>query len=248
MITRSEYTQTDPVLSTPVPQPVKAFTDAGTQVELISESPGGGNPGPSGHSSHVKVEKKKNPKGIYPVSRPDDCNKFDNKFDKKKQESEENINTDSKPKKLTLYEQVYPSDEESPNDPPFSPSAVNDDDDGDEEYKCDMTDNAGSSSDYTDYELHSEEHPERKFLVFESCLKLLLKLCSKCGGTIFESTETTSGSMFSVKMLCVNNHLISWNSQPLIKILQQVIYYPQLPFCLVAILFLILPSLHPFLI
>ena len=90
-------------------------------------------------------------------------------------------------------------------------------DDDDEEYKCEMTDNAGSSSDDTDYELDSEEHPERKFLVFESCLKLLLQFCSKCGGTIFESTKTTSGSMFSVKMLCVNNHLTSWNSQPLIK-------------------------------
>ena len=92
-----------------------------------------------------------------------------------------------------------------------------DDDDDDEEYKCEMTDNVDSSSDDTDYELDSEEHPERKFLVFEPCLKLLLKFCSKCGGTITESTETTSGSIFSVKMLCVNNHLTSWNSQPLIK-------------------------------
>ena len=215
VITRSQYTQTDPVVSPPVPHPVKTFTDAGTQVDLVSEGPGGANPGPSGHSktsSHVKDEKKENSRGTYPVSQPADCNKFG----KKKQESEENINTDSKRKKLTLYEQVYPSDEESPNDPPLSLSAVNDDDD-DEEYKCDMTDNAGSSSDDTDFEFDSEEHPERKFLVFESCLKLLLKFCSKCGGTIFESTETTCGSMFSVKMLCVNNHLTSWNSQPLIK-------------------------------
>ena len=59
VITRSEYTQTDPVVSTPVPQPVKTFTNAGTQVELISESPDGANPGPSGHSSHLKDEKKK---------------------------------------------------------------------------------------------------------------------------------------------------------------------------------------------
>ena len=191
---------------------IKTFTDAGTQVEIISESPDGANPGPSGHSSHVKDEKKKNSGGSYPVSRPFACDKLD----KKKQESEENINTDSKPKKLTLFEQVYPSGEESPNDPPLSPLAVNDDDD-DEEYKCEMTDNAGSSSDDTDYELDSEEQPERKFLVFESCLKLLLNFCSKCGGTIFKSTETTSGSMFSVKMLCVNNHLTCWNSQPLIK-------------------------------
>ena len=201
VITRSEYTQTDPELSTPVPQPVKTFADAGTQVELISDPPGGANPGPSGHSSLVNQ-----------ASRAADCNKFD----KEKQEPEENISTDSKSKKLTLFEQVYPSDEESPNDPPFFPLAVNDDDD-DEEYKCEMTDNAGSSSDDTDYELDSEQHPERKFLVFESCLKLLLQFCSKFGGTIFESTETTSGSMFSVQMLCVNNHLTSWNPQPLIK-------------------------------
>ena len=212
VITRSEYTQTDPVVSTPVPQPVKTFTNAGTQVELISESPDGANPGPSGHSSHVKDEKKKKTGGIYPGSRPIDGDKSD----EKKQESEQNINTDSKRKKLTLFEQVYPSDEESPNAPPLSPLDVYDNDD-DEEYKCEMTDNAGSSSDDTDYELDSEENPERKFLVFESCLKLLLKVCSKCGGTIFESTETTSGSMFSVKMLCVNNHLTCWNSQPLIK-------------------------------
>ena len=215
VITRSEYTQTDPVIATPVPQPVKTFTDAGTQVDIIRESPDGANPGPSGHSSHVKDEKKKNSGGIYPGFRSVNCDKFD----KKKQKSEENINTDSKPKKLTLFEQVYPSDEESPVDPPSSPLAVDDDDDDDddEEYKCEMTDNVDSSSDDTDYELDSEEHPERKFLVFESCLKLLLKFCSKCGGTIIESTETTSGSMFSVKMLCVNNHLTSWNSQPLIK-------------------------------
>ena len=212
VITRSEYTQTDPVVSTPVPQPVKTFTNAGTQVELIRESPDGANPGPSGHSSHVKDEKKKKTGGIYPGSRPIDGDKSD----EKKQESEQNINTDSKRKKLTLFEQVYRSDEESANAPPLSPLAVYDNDD-DEEYKCEMTDNAGSSSDDTDYELDSKENPERKFLVFESCLKLLLKVCSKCGGTIFESTETTSGSMFSVKMLCVNNHLTCWNSQPLIK-------------------------------
>ena len=60
MITPSEYTQMGPVVSTPVPQPVKTFTNAETQVELISESPDGDNPGPSSHSSHVKDEKKKN--------------------------------------------------------------------------------------------------------------------------------------------------------------------------------------------
>ena len=158
--------------------------------------------------------KRKNSGGIYPGSLPVNCDKFD----KMKQESAEN--TDSKPKKLTLFEEVYPWHEESPNDPPLSPLAVDDDDDDDdddeeEKYNCEMTDNAGSSSDDTDY----EEHPEQKFLVFESCLKLLVKFCSKRGGTISQSTETTSGSMFSVKMLCFNSHLTCLNSQPLIKIL-----------------------------
>jgi len=65
VITRSEYTQTDPVVLTPVPQPVKTFTDAGTEVEIIRESPDRTNPGPSGHRSHVKDEKEKISKGIY---------------------------------------------------------------------------------------------------------------------------------------------------------------------------------------
>lgn len=68
MITRSQYTQTDPVVSTPVPQSVKTFSNSGTQVEFISESPDGANLGPSSHSSHVKDEKKKNSGVIYPGS------------------------------------------------------------------------------------------------------------------------------------------------------------------------------------
>ena len=113
------------------------------------------------------MTRRKNPGGIYLGSQPVDFIKLA----KNKQDSQEKVNTDSKPKALTLFEQVYPSDEESANDPPVSPLAVDDDDD--EEYKCEMTEDAGSSSDDTDYELDSEEHPERKFLVFESCLKLL---------------------------------------------------------------------------
>ena len=107
---RSEYTQTDSVVS-PVPQLVKTFTIAETPVKLITESPDGANTGPSSHSSHFK-----NSGWIYPDYRPVDCDKSD----KKKQESEENIDSDSKPKKPTLFELVYPSGE-SPNDPPLSP-------------------------------------------------------------------------------------------------------------------------------
>lgn len=87
---------------------------------------------------------------------------------------------------------------------------MNDDDD-DEEYKFDMIDNVGLFLDDIDYELDLEEYFEWKFLVFEFCLKLFLKFCLKCGGIIFEFIEIISGSMFLVKMLCVNNYLISWN-------------------------------------
>ena len=53
VITRSEYIQTDSVVS-PVPQLVKTFTNAGTQVKLITESPDGANTGLSIHGSHLK--------------------------------------------------------------------------------------------------------------------------------------------------------------------------------------------------
>jgi len=90
VITRSGYTHTDPVVSTLVPQPVKTFADAGTQVDIIGESHDGSNPSPSGHSSHVKDEKETKCGGIDPRYCPAYCDKFD----KKKQECEENINAD----------------------------------------------------------------------------------------------------------------------------------------------------------
>ena len=46
---------------------------------------------------------------------------------------------------------------------------------------------------------------------------MLLTLCSICGAAISEWKETTSGSMLSVKMMCINSHQTCWSSQPLIK-------------------------------
>ena len=54
VITRLEYTQTDSAVVSPVPQLVKAFTNAGKPVTLITEFPDGANTGPSIHSSHFK--------------------------------------------------------------------------------------------------------------------------------------------------------------------------------------------------
>ena len=53
VITRSEYTQTDSVVS-PVPQLVKSFSNPVIPVKLITESPDGANTGLSIHGSHLK--------------------------------------------------------------------------------------------------------------------------------------------------------------------------------------------------
>jgi len=60
-------------------------------------------------------------------------------------------------------------------------------------------------------ELQSEEDTERKVLVFESFLKVLLTLYPTYGSVICEAKETTTGGMLSVKIVCTNNH------QPQIK-------------------------------
>ena len=49
VITRLEYTCTSDSVVSPVPQLVKTFTNAGTPVKLITESPDGANTGPSIH-------------------------------------------------------------------------------------------------------------------------------------------------------------------------------------------------------
>ena len=208
VITRSVSTQTPgPLVSTPVP--VKTYTDIGIQVDRLNESTDGAMSGPSQDSA------KPHPSGKQKETNPSTINHA--QTDKRKRESRDN-NNDSKQHKPTLFELVYPSDEESPNDPPSSPLAMDDESyDNDDDYKYEMDDNAGSSLDNSDVELESEEHNERKFLVFESCLKMLLTLCSICGAAISEWKETTSGSMLSVKMMCINSHQTCWSSQPLIK-------------------------------
>ncbi|KAJ7394542.1 hypothetical protein OS493_000357 [Desmophyllum pertusum] len=72
--------------------------------------------------------------------------------------------------KPTVFEQVYPSDEEPSNDPPSSPLTL--DDLNDQEYVYEVSDNAGSSPDNSDAELESEVQNEQKFIVFKSCLNM----------------------------------------------------------------------------
>ena len=209
VITRSDSTQTPgPLVSTPLP--VKTYTDIGIQVDRLNESTDGAMPGPSQDSAKPHPSGNQNDSNLSTVNHT--------KTDKRKRESTDNFNNVSKQHKPTLFELVYPSDEEFPNDPPFSPLTMDDESyDNDDDYKYEMSDNAGSSPDNSDIELESEEHNERKFIVFESCLKLLLTICSICGAAICERFEKTSGSMLSVRMTCINSHLTCWSSQPLIK-------------------------------
>ena len=122
-------------------------------------------------------------------------------------------------RKLTLYEEVYPSDEE-PLPSPIASIDGDDDDDDDYNYSDNEGSVLGNSDDEQELETPHENSPceEQKFIVFESCLKKLLKFCPKCAGVISESKMTTCGSMLSVKIRCINNHDdFCWTSQPMIK-------------------------------
>ena len=209
VITRSVSTQTPgPIVSTPAP--VKTCTDIGIQVDRLNEFTDGAMSCPSQGSGKPYHSGNQNDTNLSTINHA--------KPGKRKRKSRDNYNNDSKQHKPTLFELVYPSDEESPNDPPLSPLAMGDESyDNDDDYKNEMSDNAGSSPDNSDVELESDEHNERKFIVFESCLKLLLTICSICGAAICEWKEKTSGTMLSVTMTCINSHLTCWSSQPLIK-------------------------------
>ena len=58
---------------------------------------------------------------------------------------------------------------------------------------------------------------DRKFLVFESCLKKLLRFCCKFGAVV-EHTETfVRGSMLGAKLKGMNGCKLIWDSQPLLR-------------------------------
>ena len=58
---------------------------------------------------------------------------------------------------------------------------------------------------------------ERTFLVFESCLKNMLKYCPSCGHFIDQilTTEVQNvGSQYKIKIQCFNGCDTTWASQP----------------------------------
>jgi ribonuclease HI len=71
----------------------------------------------------------------------------------------------------------------------------------------------------TDDEFSSSISPsvERKYIVFESELHKLFKNCHDCGSPVDSITKQCQGSMVTITTNCINGHIVSWQSQPLIK-------------------------------
>ena len=88
-----------------------------------------------------------------------------------------------------------------------------------EEYVCSSQEFQSSTTD-TDSAMGTQEQTyetETKYLVFSSCLKKLFTKCPSCGDVVSERRFTTTGSLLTVKLTCVQGHDSLWNSQPMIK-------------------------------
>ena len=68
-------------------------------------------------------------------------------------------------------------------------------------------------------EVQSEENPiiEKKYIVFESCLRSLLVVCSICLGVCKVAVKQVKGTLVVMTAVCSNGHNRIWYSQPLHK-------------------------------
>ncbi|KAH7979918.1 hypothetical protein HPB49_011945 [Dermacentor silvarum] len=60
-------------------------------------------------------------------------------------------------------------------------------------------------------------HTERKFIVFESCLRELLSTCKVCGQAIGDISSKVVGTLLIVEAMCDEEHILQWRSQPLVR-------------------------------
>ena len=75
-----------------------------------------------------------------------------------------------------------------------------------------------TSSTNTDCEdLNVTENTERKYIILKYCIGTLLKYCPHCRAIITEQSVPASGSMLSIKLLCIHGHETLWNSHSLIN-------------------------------
>ena len=85
------------------------------------------------------------------------------------------------------------------------------------EEKCTDDDNLLSEDENDGDCTSSTPDCEKKYLVFDSCLKKLLKRCPDCGDVIIQHEMETIGSMLSIKLACHSGHTTYWDSQPVVK-------------------------------
>ena len=55
------------------------------------------------------------------------------------------------------------------------------------------------------------------FIIFNSCIQELLQYCPSCGAPTASFTHFCTGTLLTVKIICLNGHDIKWSSQPLIS-------------------------------
>ena len=103
------------------------------------------------------------------------------------------------------------SDDLFDDETPYDQEEEQDDDD----FFTSSQENCSTDTDPED--LNAPENTERKYVIFKSCIGTLLKYCPDCGAVITERNESASGSMLSIKILCIHGHETLWNSQPLIN-------------------------------
>ena len=117
---------------------------------------------------------------------------------------------------------VTPSTEDSDEE---MESDCSDCEDGDPDYDF-VADCKNTGNEYSDDDNEFEENvneellndvppiKERKFIVFESCLKMLLSVCFVCLGTCKVYLLRLVGSMAVLEQVCENGHHNIWHSQP----------------------------------
>lgn len=101
-----------------------------------------------------------------------------------------------------------------------SSSLLSDDDaDDDDEYSINASQETESSTDTgSKPEVNFESYiGEPKYLVFASSLNELLKFCITCGASVTDVDITCTGSLVTVKTMCIEDHASLWNSQPIIN-------------------------------
>ena len=89
-----------------------------------------------------------------------------------------------------------------------------DNDDSSSLYSPSASDDSETDDEYLD---DTAPAMEKKFIVFESQLHKLFKICQHCGSPIDTTSQKNEGSMVTVTANFLNGHSVSWQSQPLIN-------------------------------